>query len=167
MKEKLFHVAGFPNVLVPIKGPSVNKHLNVCRKGYRVHHALNRHIQSVADADYTFINIVPRWPGIDSSSHYAFIWGNCDLAGDLEQWQAKGWLLCDSAYPLPPWLLTTILNPVGRPQRRYNSVHCKTRVKIEHMFGIWKSRFRCLHKSGGGGSMMFRPKHCRPPLSWW
>ena len=26
------------------------------------------HIQSVADADYTFINIVARWPGIDSSS---------------------------------------------------------------------------------------------------
>ena len=32
-----------------------------------------------------------------------------------------------------------------------NSVHCKTRVKIEQMFRIWKSRFRCLHKSGGGG----------------
>ena len=75
---------------------------------------------------------------------------------------SKGWLLGDSAYPLPSWLLTTILNPVGRPQRRYNSAHCKTRVKIEHMFGIWKIRLRCLHKGGGGGSMMFRPKHCDP-----
>ena len=66
------------------------------------------------------------------SSHHVFIWGNCELAADLEQAD----LLGDSAYPLMPWLLTTSVNPVGRPQRRYNSVHCKTRVKIEHMFGI-------------------------------
>ncbi len=46
------------------------------------------------------------------------------------------------------------VNHVGRPQRRYNSVHCKTRVKMEEMFGIWKSRFRCLHKSWD--SMLFR-----------
>ena len=26
-----------------------------------------------------------------------------------------------------------------------SSVHCKTRVKIEQMFTIWKSRFRCVH----------------------
>ena len=62
MKEKSFHVAGFPNVLIPIKGPPVNEHLYVCIKGYRVHHALNRHIQSVADADYKCINLVARWP---------------------------------------------------------------------------------------------------------
>ena len=85
------------------------------------------------------------------SSHHAFIWGNCDLAADLEEGQVKGCLLGECAYPLPPWLLTTILNHVGGPQRRYNSVQCKTCVTIEHMFGIWKSRFRCLHKSGGGG----------------
>ena len=51
MKEKLVPVAGFPIVLVPNKGPSVNEHLYVCRKGYRLHQALNRHIQSVADDD--------------------------------------------------------------------------------------------------------------------
>ena len=157
VKDTFFHVAGFPNVLgaidgtlVPIKGPSVDEHLYVCRKGY---HALN--VQSVADADYKFINIVARWPG---SSHDAFIWGNCELADELDQGQVKGWLLGDSAYPLRPWLLTTIVNPAGRPQRQYNSAHCKTRVKVEQMFGIWKSRFRCLHKSGG--CMQFRPERC-------
>ena len=50
-------------MLVPIKASSVNEHLYVCRKGYRVYHALNRHIQNVADADYKVINIVARWPG--------------------------------------------------------------------------------------------------------
>ena len=46
---------GFPSVfgaivgtLVPIKGALVDEH--VSRKGYRVYYALNRHIQSVADA---------------------------------------------------------------------------------------------------------------------
>ena len=34
------------------------------------------------------------------SSHHAFIWGNCDLAADLEQGQVKGWLLGDSAHCL-------------------------------------------------------------------
>ena len=58
----------------------------------------------------------------------------CDLAADLEQW-----LLGDSSCPL----------------RRYNSAHCKTRVNI--LFGIWKSRFRCLTRRG---SMMFRPEGC-------
>ena len=60
MKEKLVPVAGFPNVLVPKKGPSVNEHLYVCRKGYRLHQALNRHIQSVAEDDYKCITIVAR-----------------------------------------------------------------------------------------------------------
>ena len=54
VKDTFFHVAGFPNVLgaidgtlVPIKGPSVDEHLYVCRKGY---HALN--VQGVAETDY-------------------------------------------------------------------------------------------------------------------
>ena len=157
VKENFFQVAGFPNVLgaidgtlVPIKGPSADEHLYICRKGY---HALN--IQGISDADYKFVNIVARWPG---SSHDAFVWGNCQLADELDHGQVKGWLLGDSAYPLRPWILTTFTNPVTRPQRRYNSAHCKTRVRVEQMFGIWKSRFRCVHKSGG--CMMFRPERC-------
>ena len=54
VKENFFQVAGFPNVLgaidgtlVPIKGPSADEHLYICRKGY---HALN--IQGISDADY-------------------------------------------------------------------------------------------------------------------
>ena len=92
VKEKFFQVAGFPNVLgaidgtlVPIKGPSADEHLYICRKGY---HALN--IQGISDADYKFVNIVARWPG---SSHDAFIWGNCQLADELDQGQVNGWLL--------------------------------------------------------------------------
>ena len=72
VKETFFQVAGFPNVLgaldgtlVPIKGPSIDEHLYICRKGY---HALN--IQGISDADYKFINTVAKWPG---SSHDALI----------------------------------------------------------------------------------------------
>ena len=31
----------------------------------------------------------------------------------------------------------------------YNSAHSKTRVIIKRCFSVWKSRFRCLDKSGG------------------
>ena len=75
---------------------------------------------------------------------------------ELDQGQVKGCLLGDSTYPLRPWILTTFTNPVTRPQRRYNSARCKTRVKVAQMFGIWKSRFRCIHKLGD--SVMFRPE---------
>ena len=53
VKQTFFQVAGFPNVLeatdgilVPIKGPSIDEHFYICRKGY---HALN--IQGISDAD--------------------------------------------------------------------------------------------------------------------
>ena len=76
----------------------------------------------------------------------------------------KGWLLGDSAYPLPSWLLTTILNPVGRPQRRYNSAHCKTREDRTHVWNMEEPLTLSSQVGGGGegGSMMFRPKHCDP-----
>ena len=45
------------------------------------------------------------------------------------------------------------MTPVGRPttagEHAYNNGHVKTRVVIEQTFGVLKSRFRCLHESGG------------------
>lgn len=55
----------------------------------------------------------------------------------------------DSGYPLEPWLLTPLAQATDRSELAYNNAHCKTRSVIERCFGLLKSRFRCLDKSGG------------------
>jgi len=55
----------------------------------------------------------------------------------------------DSGYPLEPWLLTPVSTTTSPSEIAYNSAHSKTRVVIERCFGLWKSRFRCLDRSGG------------------
>ena len=55
----------------------------------------------------------------------------------------------DSGYPLEPWLLTQLNAPTCPAETAYNAAHSKTRAVIERCFGLWKSRFRCLDKSGG------------------
>ncbi|XP_069982205.1 putative nuclease HARBI1 [Penaeus vannamei] len=51
---------------------------------------------------------------------------------------------CDSAYPLLPFLLTPVANPVGQREIRYYISHSKVRNTIERAFGVLKMRFRCL-----------------------
>ena len=45
------------------------------------------------------------------------------------------------SYALKSYLLTPYLNPM----ERLNTAHCRTRVLIEHTFGIWKRKFSCFH----------------------
>ncbi|XP_033731472.1 putative nuclease HARBI1 [Pecten maximus] len=146
IKRGFFVIRRFPNVLgavdgslIPISTPTEDEHLYVCRKGF---HALN--IQGVCDADHLFLNIVAKWPG---ATHDAHIWNNCGMSAAFEAGTiAGGWLLGDSGYGLKPWLLTPKQNPQTHGDRRYNASHRSTRCVIERTFGIWKMRFRCLHK---------------------
>ena len=55
----------------------------------------------------------------------------------------------DSGYPLEPRLMTPYTNPSNQMEIKYNVIHSKTRNVIERCFGVLKSRFRCLDKSGG------------------
>lgn len=128
--------------LIPILAPTEDEHLYVGRKGY---HALN--IQGIAAADLKFLNIVARWPG---STHDSFIWLGCNLENRFENGQFPNcYLLGDSAYGLKQYLMTPIRNPETRAERKYNRCHRTTRCVVERAFGVWKMRFRCLHKSGG------------------
>lgn len=64
----------------------------------------------------------------------------------------------DSGYPLEPYLLTPFGNPNNQAEARYNTSHSNTRVVVEQTFGTLKSRFRCLHKSGG--ALQYEPLKC-------
>ena len=89
-------------------------------------------------------DIVAKWP---SATHDTHIWNNRKLAKAFEDGTIKGaWLLGDSGYALKPWLLTPILSPTTRAERKYNKAHKSTRCIIERTYGIWKMRFRCLHR---------------------
>ncbi len=153
-----FRMQGIPNVCgaidgsqIAIKRPHVNEHVYVNRKGY---HAIN--VQAVCTADFLFANIVVRFPG---STHDSFIWNTCALrqkfvAGEFGSF----FLLGDSGYAQRPWLMTPVRNPATPAQVRYNNKHTGTQFKIENAFGIWKSRFRCIDKSGG--ALQYSPQRC-------
>ncbi|KAM7297582.1 putative nuclease HARBI1 [Ixodes scapularis] len=54
--------------------------------------------------------------------------------------------------------MTPIRAPKDQPELDYNEALTKTRQVIERTFGLLKSRFRCLDKSGG--FLQYRPKIC-------
>ena len=67
-------------------------------------------------------------------------------------------LLRDSGYPLKNYL-TPLLHPNSSSELRYNRSPKATRVTVEQLNGIWKSRFLCLsHKVTG--PIQFTPERC-------
>ncbi|XP_062581522.1 putative nuclease HARBI1 [Saccostrea cucullata] len=158
IKDEFHNIARFPNVveaidgtLIPIKGMSTeDEHIYVSRKNF---HALN--IQGVVDAEMRFLNINCRFPG---SAHDAYIMSNSTIPDIMANLPEGGWLLGDSGYPLKDFLMTPFNNPSTPTEERYNRAHCQTRNVVERAFGVLKSRFRCLHKSGG--CLPFKPTKC-------
>lgn len=154
-----FHnLAGFPNVIgcvdgcqVAIKKPSRNEHIYVCRKGY---HSIN--VQVACDAHKRFVSISVKYPG---HAHDSFVFKNSNLRRRLENLSRTQWILGDSGYPNRRYLLTPLLHPRTRAEKSYNTSHMKTRVVVECLNGIWKSRFLCLsHKVTG--PLPFTPQRC-------
>ncbi|XP_052799657.1 putative nuclease HARBI1 isoform X2 [Mya arenaria] len=158
VKRGFYRKCKFPNIvgavdgtLVPILAPTANEESFVCRKGF---HAIN--CQAVASSDLRFIDIVAKWPG---SSHDAGVFDNSVLKDYLEA-DLEAVLLGDSGYPLRRYLITPILHPSNENEERYNRRHKTAREVVERAFGVLKSRFRCLHRSGG--VLPFSPgKSCR------
>lgn len=62
----------------------------------------------------------------------------------------------DSGYQLEPFLMTPMSTVATTAETTYNIAHAKTRVVIERTFGLLKSRFRCLDKSGG--TLLYTPE---------
>uniref|UniRef100_A0A803KBE0 DDE Tnp4 domain-containing protein n=1 Tax=Xenopus tropicalis TaxID=8364 RepID=A0A803KBE0_XENTR len=83
----------------------------------------------------------------------------CFLSGLHADFQSRqmphGWLLGDAGYPCSRWLMTPIPRPRTRGECAFNEAHVRAWSVIERTFGVLKSCFRCLDKSGG--SLMYSP----------
>ena len=149
ISQGFFNIGGFPNIigcvdgsLIPIIRPVENEHIYVSRKGF---HAINAMV--VCNANLEIMYADTRFSGAtqdagvyrESSLRQAFITGRIP----------QGCLLGDSGYGLSANLLTPINNPRDRAEIDYNIAHRTTRNVIERCFGVLKSRFRCIDKSGG------------------
>lgn len=135
--------------LIPIIAPTHQEEAYRCRKGF---HALN--VQAVTDCNLKFIDLVAKWPG---SQHDSAIFNSCGLKSYLEE-NPVGLLLGDSGYALKRYMLTPKLQATTPQEERFNAAHKTGRVVVERAFGVLKSRFRCLHRSGG--CLPFRPEKC-------
>ncbi|KAL6468330.1 hypothetical protein MHYP_G00240070 [Metynnis hypsauchen] len=85
-----------------------------------------------------------------SEEEFAHVIGSC------LKWRSSR----DSGYALQTWLMTPLCNPQTDRERRYNSLHSRTRSVVERAIGQLKSRWRCLDRTGG--MLLYRPeKLCR------
>ncbi len=144
VNQGFMQVGGIPGIVgaidcthVPIQSPGGDTaELFRNRKGY-----FSINVQAICDHKCQFTNIVCRWPG---SKHDSRIFDNSEICAKFENHEVSGVLLGDNGYPLRRYLLTPLLQCNTRAERRYNYEHCRTRVKIENLFGTWKRRFPCL-----------------------
>ena len=90
-----------------------------------------------------------KWPG---STHDALMWRQSAIKQRISTSEIQtvdGWFLGDSGNPLNSNLMTPTLSPVTSSARRYNRAFLKIRKTKECTFGIWKSRWRSMDKTGG------------------
>ncbi|XP_069506341.1 putative nuclease HARBI1 [Ambystoma mexicanum] len=156
VKCAFFAIAGFPNVVGAIDCKHVRRVPPCARekmfRNRKMHYSLN--IQMTCSADMQITHCYANFPG---SAHDAYILRSSNLPVVMSSMSPdNSWLLGGGAYPLKPWLMTPILNPRIAAKQKYNAAHVKTRNTIERTFGLLKSRFRCLHVSGG--DLMYAPE---------
>ncbi|XP_061074813.1 putative nuclease HARBI1 [Conger conger] len=129
--------------LIPLLNPSLVDPSWICRKHFP---AVNT--QVVVDHDGLIVDIVARWPG---STHDSFVWANSAVGQKAGRGMfGRSIFLGDSGYPLRSYLITPVMNPASPAEEAFNEGHTHTRTHIERVFGRWKARFRCIHRSSGG-----------------
>ena len=144
IKLDFWRICAFPNVVgaidcthikIPCPGGE-NAELFRNRKGY-----FSINVQAVCGPNLDILNIVARWPG---SVHDARIFDNSRICAQFERGDIQGILVGDNGYPCRQYLMTPVIDPQTRPQRRYNVAQIRTRNTVERMFGVWKRLFPCL-----------------------
>ncbi|KAJ8339582.1 hypothetical protein SKAU_G00363680 [Synaphobranchus kaupii] len=157
-KQDFYQVGGFPNVVgaidcthVPLVPPSETENVFRNRK-----HTHSVNVQAICYAHGIITNVVAKFPG---SVHDSFIFRNSAVHRQMQDMDGR-WLVGDSGYQLQPWIVTPVRNPVTEGEAANNRAHIRTRGIIERIFGILKSRLRCLDRSGG--ALLYSPcKVCK------
>ena len=146
VQEDFARIARLPGIVgvidcthIPILCP--NKEQNELFRNRKGYFSIN--VQAIGDAQLLIRNLVVRWPG---SAHDSRIFDNSNICARFENNDINGVLLGDNGYPLRPYLITPLLRPQTNPERRFNIAHCRTKVKIENLFGVLKRRFPCQAK---------------------
>ncbi|XP_058819310.1 putative nuclease HARBI1 [Topomyia yanbarensis] len=140
-------IAQFPNVLGCVDGCYIS-----IRKPARkmAHTYVNRHdqlsitLQAVCNAKREFIDVDV---GYSSRMHDARIFENSFISEKLPRICGQQFhILGDAAYPLREFLLVPFKDygNLSNMQRNYNLKFSQTRVTIENVFGLLKTRFRQL-----------------------
>uniref|UniRef100_A0A803J8A4 Putative nuclease HARBI1 n=1 Tax=Xenopus tropicalis TaxID=8364 RepID=A0A803J8A4_XENTR len=133
---------------VPLTPPRLHQE---CYLNRERSHSIN--VQGVCDSHLRIMSVRSGFPG---SVHDAHILRQSALyEGFTKGEMLQGWLVGDTGYGVLPWLMTPVHFPRTPAQRRYNHAHRKTRNVIERLFGVLKSRFRCL--SVTGGALLYSP----------
>ena len=154
LMKQFYQLSQFPNVIGCVDGV----HFEIVKpNGVTGHEYTNRKFdtsvvcQCMCDHQSRFMDVVAAWPG---SVHDSRVMSESSLQrkgiGRLLGQGMQCVVLGDAGYAIQPWLITPFtqrgrrgLN-LARNERRFNLRLSKTRVKIEHAFGMLKGRFRSL-----------------------
>lgn len=145
VRQRFYNIARFPRCIGAIdcshvKIQSPGGHDAEIYRNRKQFFSFN--VQSVADADLKFRDIVTRWPG---STHDAHIFRNSVLYASLETGQfGNSIIVGDSGYPIKPYLLTPLRNVRNEAEALFNESLIRTRNVVERKYGIWKRRFPAL-----------------------
>lgn len=144
-------VDGCAGCLIPIERPSRNENVFVSRKGF---HVINAMFACKPNLLFSYVNA--KFPG---ATQNAAVFRESRLRQAITNGIIpQGYLLGDSWYGLSPYLMTLVQNAQDNATMHYNRAHRRTRNVVEKAFGIMKSRFQCLDKSGG--PLRFTPGKC-------
>ena len=127
IQEDFHDIAGLPGVVgvidcthVPIRSPGGEQaEIFRNRKGF-----FSFNVQAIGDAHFKIRNLVVRWPGNVHDSH---------IFDNSENGEINGLLLGDSGYALRQYLITPILQPQTRAERRFNNAHCNVLSRKLHV----------------------------------
>lgn len=99
-------------------------------------------VQTICNANLKILDIVASWPG---STHDTSIFNGSAVKARFENGEmGDSLLVADSGYPVLPYVITPLLDPVGIGEIRFNEAQIRTRNPVERKYGVWKRRFPIL-----------------------